>query len=200
MRAEIIVALIAATISIITLLIAKIVEILENRKNRYASIITMQTLSNMLFMRENFSTILTNTNPTLLTRTENGDYQELKNQLVHACTNIEMQFKSVLSIEVDMIDVMRELICHFFSYIDAGDKEDKDLIITKHRKLAELIEVYDYADWLYCKDQAWYRKKTRINFEQIYNQQKLLFEKAKKPKSWEACNLESVTDKNKVDL
>ncbi len=188
MNVEIIVALITATISFIALLIARIVEIRENRKNRYASIITKQTISNMLFTRENFSIILSNTNPILLSSYANKNSEEIKVKLVRACTNIELQFKSAFSMEVDMINVMRELVCLFFNYLSNTNTEQLDLVIAKHFELAELVELYDYADWLYSKDQAWYRKKTQVDFEQIYHQQQKLFEEARKPVTWETNN------------
>ena len=178
-------ALMAASVSVLALVITKIVEMMENRKNRYASLITKQTIESMLHIRRNTATILSHTHPAIINLINEDEISKIKKELIASYINVEAHFKIILPMELEILNNMRHLITLFFKYCETFDDSFVQKIADQNKKLTEIVAPYDYSDWLYCKDQAWYRKKTYIDFEKIYCEQKQLFAQSNKPDDWE---------------
>ena len=177
---------IAASVSILALAITNIIAIFEKRKERNLSIVTKQTIENMTANKKNASKILTLTHPAMLTDIAVLNIPSAKREILTACSDLEMQMKIKYSAETEIISAMRSLTGVFFRCCqNPDDGKTRTDLFAKHALFAELMSVYDYADWRYIKSQAQGKKKTAQDFESIYKEQRLIFEKSEKAEGWE---------------
>ena len=200
MEPPVVAAIISASVAFLVFFATRIFEVFQNRKikefefaesrkSQYASIITKQTLDNLFFIRKNVAAILSLTHPFLLGKPDKSVLSRNGAEIIAASVNIESQFKTIFQREVEIVNVIRELISAYFAFhtvqIDNPDdlKAMKVKIAELHKKCAEHIAPYDYADWLYCKEQV-YNINTPIDYGNIYIEQLECFKQSEKPIDW----------------
>lgn len=180
-------AIITGLISLIGILVGLWFNYRENRTNRYVDIITKQTLSNNMFVRENSEILTVLTRPEIIDDARTRHDTEYKVKLMRAEVNIEAQFKYALWQEREMINILRKLVKYSFEYFDAPTEELEAEIRILGEMYYEKMTIYDYADWLYIKSQARskaYNKKF-ANFDEIYaNELNNNFRKEDIPTPW----------------
>lgn len=180
-------AIITSLISLIGILLGLWFNYRENRTNRYVNIITKQTLSNNMFVRENSEILTVLTRPEIIDDARARHDTEYKIKLMRAEVNIEAQFKYAIWQEREIINILRKLVKCSMEYFEAPTEE----LNTEIRKLGEMyyekMTIYDYADWLYIKSQARSKayNKQLANFDEIYaKESKDNFRKEDIPTPW----------------
>ena len=173
-------------ISLISICLPLWINYLENKKNRYTRIITAQTLSNFLFVRENSSLLATLTKPEVIAEAKLRGDTEYKFKVIHAMCNIEVQLKYCFPQECYIIALIRKLCKLSIEYYDSpSDEAEKQL-----RKIGDIfykkISVYDYSDWKYIKEQAREKAYTKDSpeFFDIHEEQIRKFNSSFCPKKW----------------
>lgn len=163
-------AIITGLISLFGILIGLWFNYRENRTSRYVNIITKQTLENNIFIRENSEILTVLTRPEIINDARTRHDIEYKIKLMRAEVNIEAQFKYALWQEREMINILRKLVKCSFKYFDAPTEELEAEIRALGEMYYEKMTIYDYADWLYIKNQAQSRayNKNYENFDEIY--------------------------------
>lgn len=182
--AGILIQVIASSVSFIGIILGFIFAWMENKRSRYIEIITNQTIKNMLFLRENAALFSALTRPEII-KDAKKDIKNYKFQLIHAATNIEAIMKYRFDKERDMINIVRRTTKLCLNYYDKQTNEVKQEILILNEKFYELMSVYDYSDWQYIKAQARTRPyKEFPDFDNIYDNQKELFDNSEKPVRW----------------
>lgn len=180
-------ALIGGAISLLGIVIGLHFNYIENRTNRYIQIITKQTLQNNLFVRNNSEIITTFTRPEIIDDAREKCDKEYKIKLMRAEVNIEHQFKYAIPQEKSMIEILRKLVKCAFQYFDNPTSELEFELRNLGENYYEMMTIYDYADWLYIKNQAKskaYNKKF-LDFDKIYKDElDNNFKKNDIPKPW----------------
>lgn len=175
---------IASSVSFAGIIIGLIFTWMENKRSRYIEIITNQTIKNMLFLRENAALFSALTKPEVI-RDAKKNIKNYKFQLIHTATNIEAIMKYRFDKEREIINIVRRITRLCLNYYDKQTNEIKQELIDLNEKFYILMSVYDYSDWRYIKAQARTRPyKEFPDFDNIYDNQKKLFDNSEKPIQW----------------
>jgi len=183
----ILVAIIANVVAIIALFISNMIVIFENKKNRYTSIISKQTLENMLMLRENASTILSYSHPEVIDAHRQKSDPTFKTDIVKASYNIEIELKAPLEMERVLMNSVRSLVSVAIQYYENKSDALYNELNRRSRSFSNLISVYDYSNWLYIKSQSSGKRKEFIDFDTIYQNQVREFLSSAKISDWDEC-------------
>ncbi len=181
-----VVAIISGLISLVSFLIGQWFSFKQSYTNHYVEIITKQTLSNNMFVRENSEIVMTLTRPEIIDDANKNDDKEFKIKLMRAEVNLEHQFKYCFEREQKLINVLRKLVEEAFRYYNNPSQKNYDQLCSTSEDYYKMMTVYDYADWLYIKEQAKSKAydKQPAKFDSIYEKVAPDFSDKKVPSRW----------------
>ena len=163
--------------------------------DRYLEVITKQTLANNNFVRENFSMLATLSKPEVIEEAKKHPEYRYVYDIVHAVSNLEVQFKSIFEQELSLINQARALckLCIEYYNNPRPTKDDYEQLCDQGQKYYEAMALYDYADWLYIKGQAkgQAQNKSFTDFDKHYKEQEEIFTDYKNhpaPTRWDELN------------
>ncbi len=158
---------IANVVSILTLAVSIIIEVVENKKSRWVKTITVNgTLVHNEMVRDCNSTILALTNPLRLRPGMTLSHED-ESALFKCISKLETHLTIAVESEADILIAIRNLINNFMQYVATPNDELREEVIKWREKYFFLISVYDFADWKYIKSQI-RGKGTLHNFESCY--------------------------------
>lgn len=157
--------------------------------DRYLEVITKQTLSNNNFVRENFSLFATLSKPEVIDEARRHPEYRYIFDIVHAMSNMEVQFKAIFEQERPLINLARDLCKLSIEYYNSPSEDLYEKLCAEGQVYYEEMALYDYADWLYIKGQAkgQAQNKSFADFDALYKEQRVEFKDYSKnppPKQW----------------
>ena len=179
--------MIAAIVSIVALCVTNIISIIENKKSRYITVVTNQTIEHKERVFKNASEILALTHPLLIIEPCENDLLKLKKKLLLACTEFELRIRPVYNETFEQISAMRRLVKLFLKYKKqpTNNNIDFDKLYEAHSEFLMLMSCFDSANWHYIKMQSDGKKRVPGTFAKSYFEQKQSFDDfGKKPRKW----------------
>jgi len=177
MNAAIVSVIVANAVSILALVVSNVIQIIENKKSRYVTKITTETIAHYEMVRECSVVILGLTNPIRLAPDIPLNPEDLAS-LITAVSKLETYFVIVIKEEVEILTSMRKLVNAYMKYLSAPAKEQREEMIRLRDDFYLLISIYNYADWKYIKSQI-RGQKTVKDFESYYKEERQSFQDAK---------------------
>lgn len=169
--------ILANMISILTLAVSIIIQVIENKKDRYVTKITTETIAHNTMVQECSVVILSLTNPIRLATTTSLSSEE-RDSLITAISKLEMHFVIVIKQEVDLLISIRKLVNAYMKYLSDPTTEQREKVIQLREDYYWLISIYNYADWRYIKAQIRGQKDVK-DFEIYYKEQMEAFQASK---------------------
>lgn len=177
MDAAILSIIIANIVSILTLAVSIIIEIIENKKTRWVKTITVNgAIAHNNMVRESSAIILSLTNPLRLKDDFKLTPQE-GNDLFIAIAKLEVHFSLSIKEEAELLIIIRKLAGTLNKYQQDHSQDLRIAVILLREQFFNKISIYDFADWKYIKSQIKGRG-TEINFEHFYEKEEIAYKLA----------------------
>jgi hypothetical protein len=187
MESNLLSAIIVLIGSIVGLVVTNLIAIYENKKGRYISVVTNQTIEHKEMVFKNAAKILALTHPLLVYDPCEDDLLRLKKKLLIACSEFEIHMIPVYTEAFDQITAMRYLVKIFFKCLKERKDNTADIKILSeaHTKFRELMTSFDSANWEYIQLQSDGKNKGGEIFKDLYEKRKKAFDENKnKLKEW----------------